>query len=74
MTEDEMVGWHHRFNGHGLGWTAGVGDGQEGLASCGSWDCRVGHDRATELNFNGIRQKAKLKEASGLNFTSFQKF
>ena len=18
MTEDEMVGWHHRFNGHGL--------------------------------------------------------
>ena len=21
MTEDEMVGWHHRFNGHGFGWT-----------------------------------------------------
>ena len=19
MTEDEMVGWHHRLNGHGLG-------------------------------------------------------
>ena len=19
MTEDEMVGWHHRFNGHGFG-------------------------------------------------------
>ena len=19
MTEDETVGWHHRFNGHGLG-------------------------------------------------------
>jgi len=21
MTEDEMVGWHHRHNGHGFGWT-----------------------------------------------------
>ena len=28
MTEDEMVGWHHRLNGHGFGWTPGVGDGQ----------------------------------------------
>ena len=36
-TEDEMVGWHHGLNGHGFGWTPGVGDGQEGLACCGSW-------------------------------------
>ena len=36
-TEDEMVGWHHRLNGHRFGWTLGVGDGQEGLAYCGSW-------------------------------------
>ena len=21
MTENEMVGWHHRLNGHGFGWT-----------------------------------------------------
>ena len=26
-----MVAWHHRLNGHGFGWTPGVGDGQEGL-------------------------------------------
>ena len=32
MTEEEMVGWHH-----GFGWTLGVGDGQGGLACCGSW-------------------------------------
>ena len=38
MTKDEMVGWHHRHNGHGFWWTPGVGDGQEGLACCGSWD------------------------------------
>ena len=37
MTEDEMVGWHHRLNGHGFGWTLGVGDKQGGLACCGSW-------------------------------------
>ena len=36
MTEDEMVGWHHRLDGHGFGWTPGVGDGQGGLACCGS--------------------------------------
>ena len=31
MTEDEMVGWHHQLDGHGFGWTPGVGDGQGGL-------------------------------------------
>ena len=36
MTEDEMVGCHHRLKGHGFGWTLGFGDGQEGLACCGS--------------------------------------
>ena len=45
MTEDKMVGWHRRFNGHGFGWTPGVGDGQGGLACCGSWGRKeVGHD------------------------------
>ena len=32
-----MVGWYHRHNGYGFGWTLGVGDGQVGLACCGSW-------------------------------------
>ena len=32
----DMVGWHHRLNGHGFGWTLGVGDGQGGLACCSS--------------------------------------
>ena len=35
-TEDEMVGGHHWLNGYGFGWTPGVGDGQGGLAYCGS--------------------------------------
>ena len=29
MIKDEMVGWHHHLDGHGFGWTLGVGDGQE---------------------------------------------
>ena len=49
-TEDEMVGWHHWLKGHGFEWTPGVGDGQGGLACCGSWNRRVGHDWVTELN------------------------
>ena len=38
--EDEMVGWHHRLDGHGFGWAPGVGDGQGGLACCGSRGCK----------------------------------
>ena len=37
MTEDWMVGWRHRLDGHELVWTPGVGEGQGGLACCGSW-------------------------------------
>ena len=35
-TEDEIAGWHHRLNGHGFGWTLGVGDGQGSLVCCNS--------------------------------------
>ena len=35
--KDEMVVRHHWHNGHGVGWTPGVSDGQGGLACCGSW-------------------------------------
>ena len=31
MTEDEMVGWHHRVNGHRFWCTLGVDDGSGGL-------------------------------------------
>ena len=40
MTEDEMVGWHHRLSGHEFEQTPGVGDGQGGLACCSLWDCK----------------------------------
>ena len=34
MTENEMVGWHHRLNGHEFEQALGVGDGQGTLAFC----------------------------------------
>ena len=49
MTEDEMVGWHHRLSGHGFGWTPGVGDGQGGLVCCGSWGCKAKMSRALDF-------------------------
>ena len=29
MTEEEIVGWHHRLDGHGFAWTPGDGDDRE---------------------------------------------
>ena len=37
MTEDEMVGWHHRLDGHEFEQAPGVGDGPGGLACCNPW-------------------------------------
>ena len=50
ITEDELVGWHHRHNGHGCGWTPGIGDGQGGLACCISWDHKE-LERTERLNW-----------------------
>ena len=53
MTDDEMVGWHHRLNGHGFGWTLGVGDGQGGLVCCSSWSHKES-DTTSQLKNNKI--------------------
>ena len=45
-----MVGWHHWLDGHGFGWTLGVGDGQGGLACSGSWS-RKESDMTELLNW-----------------------
>ena len=37
MTEDEMVGWHHQFNGHEFELAPRIGDGQGSLACCSPW-------------------------------------
>ena len=37
MTENEMVGWHHRVNGQEFDQASGVDDGQGILAFCSPW-------------------------------------
>ena len=37
MTEDEMVGWHHRLKGHEIEQAPGGGDGQGSLARYSPW-------------------------------------
>ena len=37
MTDDEMVGWHHCFNGLEFEQTPGFGGGQGGLVCCSPW-------------------------------------
>ena len=42
--EGEMVGWHHRLNGHEFEQTLEEGEGQGSLVCCSPWRHRVGHD------------------------------
>ena len=49
MTEDEMVGWHHRLNGHEFEQAPGVGDGQGSLVFYSPWG-RKESDTTEQLN------------------------
>ena len=40
MTENVMVGWHHRLDGHEFESTLGAGDGQGSLECCIPWSCK----------------------------------
>ena len=48
-TEDEMVGWHHRLDGHKFEQALGVGDGQKSLECCSPWNLKES-DTAERLN------------------------
>ena len=50
-TEDEMVGWHHRLNGHEFKQALGDGDGQGSLACCSPWGCKESN-MTEQLNNN----------------------
>ena len=69
MTEDEMVGWHHRHNGHEFEQALEVGDGQGSLACCSPWDCKESDTtkrlNGTELNDHYAR--GRLIKSHGTN-------
>ena len=49
MTEDEMVGWHHRLNETEFEQALGVADGQGSLVCCSPWSLKVS-DKTEGLN------------------------
>ena len=59
MRGDKMVGWHHRLNGRGFGWTPGVSDGQGGLACC-SPRGRKELDTTKQLNWTELKEHESL--------------
>ena len=70
-TEDEMVGWHHRLNGHEFEQALVAGDGQGSLVCCSPW----GHKESdtterlnrTEPNFWLVTQTDVDKRIKGWN-------
>ena len=69
-----MVGWHHRLNGHGFGWTPGVGDRQGGLACCGLWGSKSQTQLRewTELNWAASKSSLSLvKIMTSICYSSF---
>ena len=50
-TEDEVVGWHHRLNGHEFVQTPGDGEGQGSLVCCSPWGSKES-DTSERLNNN----------------------
>ena len=40
QTEDEMVGWHHRLNGHEFEQAPGGSERQRSLVCCSPWGCK----------------------------------
>ena len=51
MTEDDMVGWHHRLNGHESEQTLGVAEGQGSLVCCSPRGHKESDTTETELNW-----------------------
>ena len=53
MTKYEMVGWHHRLNGHECEQTQGDGEGRGSLMCCSPWGHKESeHDLAIEKQQN----------------------
>ena len=71
ITEDEIVGWHHRLNGHVFGWTLAVGDGQGGLACYSQWGLKELDTTEwlnwTELNWYQNTRKSNQNFAYGFS-------
>ena len=64
MTEDEMVGRHHRLNGHEFEQAPRIGNGQGSLACCSPWGRKESDatEQLTELKVDGLWDKKDAKD------------
>ena len=58
MTEEEVVGWHHQFNGHEFEQTPGDSEGKGSLEYCNSLGCKE-LGTTEQLNNNTLIKKKK---------------
>ena len=58
VTEDEMVGWHHRLNGHEFEQAPGDSEGQGSLACCSPRGCKE-----LDMTLSKLREIVKDREA-----------
>ena len=63
-TEDDMVGWHHRLDGHEFEQAPGVGDGQGSLACCSPW----GHKESDTTEWLNWTEKLKMFDKDSKDF------
>ena len=70
MTEDEMVGWHQRLNGHEFEQAPGDSEGQRSLACCSPWGCKE-LDMTYWLNNNNNHQRHYTVHPSNPVHSSF---
>ena len=67
MSEDEMVGWHHRLDGHEFDQALAVGDGQGGLACFSPWGLKESGTSEWENNkhylFKNVKYIRKCTQA-----------
>ena len=59
MTENVMVGWHHRLDGHEFEQVLSVGDGQGSLACCSPWGCKE-LDMTERLSWTGRKSELQI--------------
>ena len=58
MTEDEMVGWHHRLNRDKFEQAPGDGEGQGGLTCCSPWGHRESDETEQQQQQQQQQQRA----------------
>ena len=70
MAEDEMVGWHHQFNGHEFEQAPGDSEGQESLACYSLWGLK---ESDTTESLNSSNREIHSTQFPVI-FTDFQRY